>query len=370
MMKLRKLFLSLMILLPLLCSQTYAADDELSFLNLPPGFRISLWAEVAGARSLAVSEDGKSVYVGTRGDSVYHVRDDDGDFQADRVLLFADGLKVPNGIALNRAGDLYIAEQHQISLYDTEGRRQKVVVPPGVLPDLRHHGWRFMDIGPEGDLYVAVGAPCNICEVTGVEGTILRFDAATFAPEILAKGVRNSVGFDWHPDTGILYFTDNGGDNLGDLIPPDELNISTRTGQHFGYPYQYDTGKPYPQFKDVRSSEAFTPPALRFEAHAAALGIHFYGGKQFPEKYQKQALVAQHGSWNRTDPVGYRIMLVTLDEAGKPVRNQVFMDGWLGANGEVRGRPVDIAELPDGSLLISDDYADAIYRVSFSLKSH
>ena len=368
-MKITELFLSMTTLLLVLSSQTHASNEKLSFLSLPPGFRISLWADVPGARSLAVSEDGKSVYVGTRGESVYHVQDENGDFQADSVSLFADGLKVPNGIALNEAGDLYIAEQHQIALYGTDGRRKKIVVRPGLLPDLRHHGWRFMDIGPKGDLYVAVGAPCNICEISGVEGTILRFDAKTFKPVIQAKGVRNSVGFDWHPDTGILYFTDNGGDNLGDLIPPDELNISTRAGQHFGYPYEYDAGQPYPQFKDVRSSEAFIPPTLRFEAHAAALGIHFYRGQQFPEGYRKQALVAQHGSWNRTDPIGYRIMLVTFDEAGKPVRNQVFIDGWLRADGEVRGRPVDIAELPDGSLLISDDNADAIYRVSFSPKS-
>lgn len=344
--------------------QARASDENLSRLSLPEGFAIEIWAEVPGARSLTVTKDGTTVYVGTRDNHVYRIRDEDQNRQADTVSVFARNLNVPNGIALDHEGRLYVAEQHQISRFDVGGR-QEIVVPPGLLPNRRHHGWRYIDIGPDGALYVSVGAPCNICKVKGVEGTILKFETTTFESEIFAEGVRNSVGFDWHPETEDLFFTDNGGDNLGDDIPPDELNHAPVSGQHFGYPYEYDTGEPYPQFKGQGSARTFQAPVLRFGAHVAALGIDFYTGSQFPEEYRQSAIVAQHGSWNRSEPVGYRLVKVAF-ENGEPVSKSVFVDGWLRSDGEVLGRPVDVAELPDGSLLVSDDHADAVYRITYS----
>jgi glucose/arabinose dehydrogenase len=342
----------------------FAAND-LSYLNLPLGFQIEVWAEVPDARSMVLSKDKTTLYVGSRGSRVYAVTLSKSDFSAQNLTVYAKNLKVPNGIAIGPDGFLYVAEQHRIIRIIDNGKIE-VVVGRGLLPDNRHHGWRYVAFGPDGYLYVAVGAPCNICEVRGVEGTILRFDPQSFKPEIYAKGVRNSVGFTWHPQTGKMVFTDNGGDNLGDLIPPDELNIVQVPGQHYGYPYEYETGKAYPQFTDYKSSEALIPPALKFEAHAAALGVDFHSGNGFPKGFKNMALVAQHGSWNRTDPIGYRIMQVTFDENGMPLSKKPFIGGWLRPDGEVRGRPVDLEELPDGSLLISDDYGDVIYRVWYN----
>lgn len=341
--------------------------NDLSYLNLPAGYKIEVWAEVPGARSLAVTEDGRHIYVGTRDDQVFRLTDENLDQQVDHVEVYLEGLKVPNGIALDPDNNLYIAEQHQI-IKVTADKKRTVILPPGLLPDRRHHGWRYMALGPDGYLYVAVGAPCNICRVKGVEGTIIRVHPNIGQAEIYAKGVRNSVGFDWHPETKEFFFTDNGGDNLGDLIPPDELNRTKKAGQHFGYPFFYDEGQPYPQFSSADVSGPFKAPVIRFEAHAAALGIEFYEGQQFPKDMRNSAIVAQHGSWNRSDPIGYRLMRVGFDQQGNPADNTVFVDGWLRPDGEVKGRPVDLAELPDGSLLVSDDYADVIYRITFLLK--
>jgi glucose/arabinose dehydrogenase len=339
---------------------TGRAQLPLERLDAPPGFVIAVFAEVPGARSLAVAEDGAKVYVGTRGDQLFAALDPERDGVADQVIEVAGGLRVPNGVALAPDGALFVVEQHQISRFDPSGERE-VVVPPGVLPDFRHHGWRYAAFGPDGRLYVTVGAPCNICEVRGFEGTILRMRPDGYELEIFARGVRNSLGLDWHPETGELFFTDNGGDGLGDLVPPDELNRAPERYLHFGYPYAYAPGKPYPQFAGRAPPEPITDPALNFEAHVAALGIHFYRGRMFPEEYRHDAFVAQHGSWNRTEPIGYRVMRVDFDAGGK----EVFIDGWLGASGRAWGRPVDIAELPDGSLLVSDDHAGVIYRITY-----
>lgn len=237
-------------------------------------------------------------------------------------------------------------------------------MPPGVLPDFRHHGWRYAAFGPDGRLYVTVGAPCNICEVRGFEGTIARLRPDGHELEVVARGVRNSLGLDWHPRTGELFFTDNGGDQLGDRIPPDELNRAPERDLHFGYPYRYGAGIPYPQFAGQEPPGPTTDPVLEFEAHVAALGIRFYRGRMFPEDYRHDALVAQHGSWNRTDPIGYRLVRVRFDDAGRPTGSEVFVDGWLEGD-DAWGRPVDLAELPDGSLLVSDDHAGLIYRITY-----
>jgi glucose/arabinose dehydrogenase len=341
------------------------AQLPLARLSTPPGFAVEVFAEVPGARSLVVAEGGAKVYVGTRGDKVFVIRDPERDGIANEVAELASGLKVPNGLALGPDGALFVVEQHQISRLDPASGEREVVVPPGVLPDFRHHGWRYADFSPDGLLYVTIGAPCNICEVRGFEGTIVRLRPDGHELEVFARGVRNSLGLDWHPVTHELFFTDNGGDELGDLIPPDELNRAPERDLHFGYPYRYGPATPYPQFRAVEPPGPVTPPALAFEAHVAALGLHFYRGRMFPADYRHDAFVAQHGSWNRSDPIGYRVMRVRFDADGNPTGKEVFIDGWLGASGRAWGRPVDVAELPDGSLLISDDEAGVIYRVSY-----
>ena len=341
-----------------------SAQLPLDRLRTAPGFAVAVFAQVPGARSLAVAERGARIYVGTRGDRVFAVLDRGRDGSAEEVVEVARGLKVPNGVALAPDGSLFVVEQHQISRFDPAGERE-VVVPPGVLPDFRHHGWRYAAFGPDQQLYVTIGAPCNICAVRGFEATILRLRPDGHELEIFARGVRNSLGLDWHPRTGELFFTDNGGDQLGDLIPPDELNRAPARDLHFGYPYVYGPGRPYPQFAGEDPPGPITHPALNFEAHVAALGIHFYRGRMFPGDHRHDAFVAQHGSWNRTDPVGYRVMRVAFDGSGRPIGADVFIDGWLGRDGRAWGRPVDIAELPDGSLLISDDEAGVIYRVTY-----
>jgi len=259
---------------------------------------------------------------------------------------------------------LLIAEQDRIIGLAPSGRA-KVIVPRGVLPDQSFHGWRYAGLGPDGRLYVAIGAPCNICEVKGFEGTIIRLRPDGHELQIFARGIRNSVGFDWHPVTGELFFTDNGGDHLGDDIPPDELDAAPEPGLHFGYPYVFGDDVPYPQFAGAAAPAPTTPPALALAAHVAALGIHFYTGHMFPAEYRNDAFIAEHGSWNRTEPVGYRIVRVRFSPDGRPIGQEVFIDGWLGADGSVQGRPVDLEELPDGSLLISDDLAGLIYRVTY-----
>jgi glucose/arabinose dehydrogenase len=341
------------------------AQLPLGRLRAPPGFVIEVFAEVPGARSLAVAERGARVYVGTQGERVFAVLDPDRDGRADEVVEVAHGLKVPNGVALAPDGALFVVEQHQITRFDPSGER-KVVVPPGILPDFRHHGWRYAAFGPDRRLYVTIGAPCNICEVRGFEGTIVRMREDGHEVEIFAHGVRNSLGLDWQPRTGELFFTDNGGDQLGDLVPPDELNRAAEPDLHFGYPYVYGPGQPYPEFAGAKAPGPFTPPVVNFDAHVAALGIHFYRGRMFPQEYRYAAFVAQHGSWNRSEPIGYRVVRVAFDAAGRPSGTDVFIDGWLGSDGDAWGRPVDIAELPDGSLLISDDEAGVIYRVTYA----
>jgi glucose/arabinose dehydrogenase len=340
------------------------AQLPLGRLSAPPGFTVEVFAEVPGARSLVVAEDGARIYVGTRGDKVFAVLDPERDGIANEVVEVASGLKSPNGLALAPDGALFVVEQHQISRFDPSGERE-VVVPPGVLPDFRHHGWRYAGSGPDGQLYVAVGAPCNICEVRGFEGTIVRLRPDGHELEIFARGVRNSLGLDWHPATGELFFTDNGGDQLGDRLPPDELNRAPERDLHFGFPYVYGRGTPYPQFEGQEPPGPTTGPALNFEAHAAALGLRFYRGRMFPRDYRGDAFVAQHGSWNRSDPIGYRVMRVRFDADGNPTGKEVFIDGWLGSGSRAWGRPVDVAELPDGSLLVSDDHAGLIYRITY-----
>ena len=353
---------------------TAAADEKsiLQQINLKPGFQISIFGKMPSPRQIEV--DGKSglIFVGSRHGHVYSMMDNNNDGVTDEIYQLAKGLNVPNGVAV-RDGKLFIALQDRIVSWNIPSKidaataiRSLNAVKIGPNNGFMH-GWRVIDFGPDGKLYVTIGAPCNICELNEDTGKIFRMDDDGSNWEMVADGVRNSVGFDWHPKTGELWFTDNGADGMGDDIPPDELNRVSRIGQHFGFPYQGGKSNKLSGYKNRTPPMAVSPPEIEFQAHTANLGIDFYTGNMFPAEYRNDAFVVQHGSWNRSEPVGYRIMRIRFDSAGNAKSKEVFADGWLSDNGVI-GRPVDIEELPDGSLLISDDYAGLIYRISYNSK--
>lgn len=341
-------------------------SDKLSAIKLPPGFHIELYArDVKGARSLALGEQG-TLFVGSRDEGkVYALQDRDGDFRAERRFIIASGLNSPNGVAFHK-GALYVAEINRILRFDAIESRladpPRPVVVNDSFPRDAHHGWKFIRFGPDGYLYVPVGAPCNVCEQDDPRyASIMRMHPDGSGLEIFARGVRNSVGFDWHPKSGVLFFTDNGRDWMGNNTPSDELNRAPKKGMHFGFPFCHAALLPDPEFGKEKDCAVFTPPIRELGPHVAALGMRFYTGKQFPQKYRNQVLIAEHGSWNRIPPIGYRITLVRFAEGSKPAYS-VFAQGWL--NGIFSwGRPVDLLILPEGSLLVSDDKADAIYRI-------
>ncbi len=315
------------------------------------------------------------LYLGTREfGKVYAIADRDGDHRAEEVHTIASGLDSPNGVAW-RNGSLYVAENSRILRYD--GIDDKLAHPPApvvvsdAFPPEHHHGWKFIRFGPDGKLYVPVGAPCNLCESKSpIYASITRLDvtgAGKAVPEVFAHGVRNTVGFDWKPGTGELWFTDNGRDLLGDNVPPDELNRAPQAGLHFGYPYCHGGTLRDPEFGAKRPCLETVPPARNLDAHVAALGLRFYTGSMFPPEYKGRVIFAEHGSWNRTKPIGYRVMQVRL-EGDKAVSYEPFIDGWLNSDGDAWGRPVDVEVLPDGSLLISDDRTGAVYRVTYAKK--
>lgn len=341
-------------------------------LHLPPGFTLSVYADhLPNARSLALGDNGV-VFVGTgRADKVYAVQDVDADGVADKQYIIASGLYLPNGVAY-KDGALYVAEVNRIIRFDRITEHLQAPPEPVVVydqfPSDKHHGWKYLRFGPDGKLYTGIGAPCNICDPGKPYASLVRLNADGSDFEIIAQGIRNTVGFDWEPTTKTLFFTENGRDYLGDDLPPDELNRWSEKGEHFGYPYCHGGDIPDPEFGGKMKCRQFSAPAWKFKAHMAALGMRFYQGKQFPSNYKNQLFVAQHGSWNRSEPQGYRVALVKFKQ-GVPVSEQVFIDGWLTRDGNVLGRPVDILELPDGSLLISDDTSGLIYRVEYKSKS-
>lgn len=345
-----------------------SADPMLENVRLPPGFSIHGYAdEVPGARSMTLSPSG-TLFVGTRGEGkVYALVDSNQDFIADRMYTLADGLHMPNGVAF-RDGALYVAEVGRILRFaDIENHLQDPP-PPEVItanyPEDEHHGWKFIAFGPDGKLYVPVGAPCNVCRPErDIYASITRINLDGSALEIVASGVRNTVGFDWHPETGELWFTDNGRDWLGENRPPDELNRASRAGLHFGFPFCHGNGILDPDYGHGHDCTDYAPPALELGPHVAALGMRFYRGEQFPEKYRNGIFIAEHGSWNRKVPIGYRVMFVALD-GNKPLSYEVFAEGWL--KGSIAtGRPVDIEIMPDGSMLVSDDKSGRIYRIVY-----
>lgn len=342
---------------------------NLDKIKLPPGFQISVYAEVPNARSLALSPSG-ILYVGNRGaDKVYAVVDENKDGKADKVYQIASGLNTPNGVAF-KDGSLYIGTISSILRLDSIESRlanpPKPVVVYDKLPTEEHHGWKFIAFGPDGKLYVPVGAPCNICEKENpIYASITRMNADGSGLEIFAKGIRNSVGFDWQPNTNQLWFTDNGRDNLGNDIPADELNTAPKAGMHFGYPYCHQGDIPDPEFGKGKNCSDYTAPVQKLGPHVASLGMRFYTGTAFPAEYKNQIFIAEHGSWNRSEPIGYRITLVKLDSTGKSLSYSNFAEGWLQPDGKVLGRPVDVQVMPDGGLLVSDDYAGVIYRIVY-----
>jgi glucose/arabinose dehydrogenase len=336
-------------------------------LKAPPGFQVTLFSDaVPAARSLARGAKG-TIFVGTRkaGD-VYALTDADGDGRAEKVATVASGLNSPNGVAF-KDGALWVAETSRILRFDGIEDRLAQPPPPVVvvdtLPTEKHHGWKFIAFGPDGLLYVPVGAPCNVCEPEDPRfATILRFRTDGTPVDTMARGVRNTVGFDWDA-AGALWFTDNGRDLLGDDVPADELNHAPQPGQHFGFPFCHAGDLPDPTFAKGRTCAEAQPPALKLGAHVAGLGMRFYRGSRFPAEYQGNVFLAEHGSWNRSRKVGYRVMRVRFQD-GRPVAYEPFVEGWLKGEKEW-GRPVDVLELPDGSLLVSDDAAGAIYRVTY-----
>ena len=345
-----------------------SANLPIDFVRLPDGFEINIYAEnVNNARSMTLSPNG-TLFVGTRqAGSVYAILDTDRDYQADEVIVVARNLNMPNGVAF-RDGDLYVAELNRVLRYDKIENRLRNPPNPAVVndgfPADPHHGWKFIRFGPDNRLYVPVGAPCNVCEREDQRyASIMRMQPDGSELEIFAHGVRNTVGFDWHPETKELWFTDNGRDMLGDNIPPDELNHAPRRGLHFGFPYLHGKNILDPDFGKKRNLDNMVRPAMELGPHVAALGMRFYDGIMFPKEYKDQIFIAEHGSWNRTVPIGYRITLVRL-EGGKAISYEVFADGWLKEDDSRWGRPVDLLIMPDGSMLVSDDYGNAIYRIT------
>jgi glucose/arabinose dehydrogenase len=342
----------------------------LACIKLPAGFSIDYYAQnVGGARSMALSPNG-TLFVGSRdAGKVYAVLDRNNDSKADDVIVIAQGLNSPNGVAF-RNGSLYVAEISRVIRYDNieavlENPPAPVVVNNS-FPSDQAHGWKYIKFGPDGKLYVPVGMPCNICNMEGVDaryGTIMRMEPDGSQLEIFARGIRNTVGFAWHPVTGELWFTDNGRDWLGNDIPPDELNRAPKIGMHFGFPYCHAGDIPDPEFGSLRNCSEFAPPEMKLGPHVAALGITFYTGAMFPAEYRNQIFIAEHGSWNREIPIGYRVSLVKL-ENGKAVSYEPFAEGWLQGLA-AWGRPVDVLVMPDGALLVSDDKNNAIYRISY-----
>jgi glucose/arabinose dehydrogenase len=346
-----------------------AKYPELANFKLPVGFSISVFSDqVPAARSMAVSPSG-IVYVGSRAaGKVYALVSTRHDYVIDKVVTLAEGLDAPIGVAFLN-GSLYVSEISRLIRFDdidkTFDKSPKYQVINTGLPGDKWHGEKIVKVGPEGKLYIPVGAPCNVCNrENDIHSKIYRMNPDGSQREEFARGIRNSVGFAWHPDTRNLWFTDNGRDQLGDNMPSDKLNTARTAGLHFGFPYCAGGVVADPEFAAGRKCSEFVEPMVKLGPHVASLGLEFNTGKQFPAQYKNQLFVAEHGSWNRTQKIGYRVALITLADS-KVVSDTVFIDGFI-QNGEVIGRPVDITFLADGSMLVSDDHRGRVYRVTYS----
>lgn len=345
-----------------------ASDMKLDQIKLPPGFKIELWAEgMPNARTIAVGAKG-TVFVGTRlVGNVYAVTDKGGKREVKTIMK---GMTIPNGLVFSN-GDLYVAEHTRILKFSNieanlDNPGQPTVVFDA-LPKDAPHGWKYMVMGPDGWLYFNIGAPCNICVPPDTHAQIVRVDPKNGILETVAKGVRNSVGMTFHPVTKDLWFTNHGRDWLGEDLPNDTLHRVTKKGVHFGYPYCHQGDTLDPAYGKGRSCTEFAPPALKLGPHIAPLGVRFYTGNMFPAEYRNRMIIANHGSWNKSSKIGFNLMQVTLDSAGKVVKYEPFAEGWAKGN-EYWGRPVDVQVMTDGALLVSDDVAGALYRISYSRK--
>ena len=348
-------------------AQPALAQRELPLdqIKLPPGFRIEVVARADSAREMALGVKG-TLFVGSISGKVYAVKLKPGALGT--VTTIASGLNRPVGVAF-REKALYVSATHRILRFDDIEDHLDNPPQPAVVSDRfptdALHGWKFIAFGPDGKLYVPVGAPCNICEPDPNEyAVITRMNPDGSGFEVYARGLRNSVGFDWDPRSGELWFTNNGRDYLGDDSPPDTLHYAPRPGLNFGYPYCHAGKIPDPEYGKKRSCSTFAPPAQDLGPHVAPLGMRFYTGTQFPSAYRNQIFIAEHGSWNRSKKIGYRVTLVRV-ENNRAVAYEPFASGWL--QGETAwGRPADVLVMPDGALLVSDDYAGAIYRISYA----
>ena len=372
-----------LLLLFFISSNAFRTTDDinvlLSNIILPDGFNIDVYAsDVENARSMAISPSG-TIFVGNRReDNVFALKDTDGDNVVDKKILISDKLtNMPNGVAFHN-GDLYVAEVNKIWVFkniesildkmdNIKGYSEDPILVSDDFPSDRHHGWKYISFGPDGKLYIPVGAPCNICESNDeIYASITRMNSDGTEKEVFVNGVRNTVGFTWHPNTGEMWFTDNGRDMLGDNYPPCELNKVKEMGQHFGYPYCHGGDISDPEFGSKYSCSDFVKPAQNLGPHTAPLGLKFYTGTMFPEEYHGDIFIAEHGSWNRSKKIGYRITRVKI-ENNKSAGYEPFIYGWLNEEEqEAWGRPVDILILKDGSMLISDDMANVVYRVSYN----
>lgn len=353
-------------------------------ITLPAGFRIELYAIVPDARSMAVGPQGIVTFVGTRKDKVWSVTDRNKDRVADEVKDFAPSLTfaIPNGPCFSKDGFLYIAEQNRVLLFPAaeffyespDVAAFNLIAQGDLIPtdeESYNHSARVCRIGPDDKVYISLGQPFNVHAPEKVDlynevgiGGMIRLNRDGSDREVYTYGIRNSVGHDFHPETGELWFTDNQVDGMGDDIPPGELNHQTAAGQNFGFPWYGGGSVRTNEYASDTPPDGLVFPAVETVAHAADLGMTFYSGKMFPAKYKNAIFSAQHGSWNRTEPVGARVMVTFIDEEGN-AKMEPFAEGWLDENGEYLGRPMDIAQLKDGSLLVSDDLAGAIYRISY-----
>ncbi len=351
-----------LVLVGLLSSYASQAALPLEKVKLPKGFSISVFAKgVKNARSLVLGANG-TLFVGTRTEGkVYAIT------PAGKVFTIASGLNMPNGVAF-RDGALFVAEIHRLLRFEKIESHLENPLPYKVIssdfPTDRHHGWKFIAFGPDGKLYIPIGAPCNVCDVQDPYAAILRLNADGSGREVFARGIRNTVGFDWHPITKELWFTDNGRDLLGDDLPPDELNRALRPGMHFGFPFCHGGDLLDPSFGLNKNCSDFIAPEMKLGAHVAAIGMRFYSGQLFPAEYRNQVIIAEHGSWNRSTPSGYRLTLVKLDTDGRAKSYGVFAEGWL-QDGRAWGRPADVVVAVDGSLFVSDDLAGVVYRITY-----
>lgn len=351
-------------------TETPAAEIPVNRLQLPPGFKVEVWAAgLPGGRAMALSDDQKKVWVGTRGlGRVYEVTDYD---DRRNVRVLADKMNQPSGVAYNK-GSLYVFAIDKVLRYDNietnYGATAVDITKAFNLPKEQHHNWKYVRFGPDKKLYVPFGAPCNICQPPSNEyAQIRRYNPDGSGMQVVATGVRNTQGFDWHPRTKEMWFTDHGRDWLGDDGPEDELNRMAKAGQNFGFPHCHAAGIADPDVKRADACKGVTLPVTTMGPHAAVMGIHFYTGKMFPPEYQGVAFIARKGSWNRTKKFGYDVVTVRAGADGKGAKVVPFMTGFMNpADNSFWGRPAYLAQLKDGSLLVSDEQLGAIYRVSYS----